>query len=170
MSIHFSIFLAFLSYTCTLPSLSHIPAFLCIPAGPFSHSLEVCLSYKDMHHHARHPYLCLKCRPSCTHLFCFHTLSAHCSFSDTGMSFPVSPCCSYTFYLGTQAFSPTFSCLSSHPSSSHAFPACLLCGPFSSCQHSQLAGRGCQLETKQSLGPSSPATLFNPLLIFLLFL
>ena len=49
-SISLAIFLAFLSYMCTLPSLSHIPAFLCIPAGPFSRSLEVYLSYKDMLH------------------------------------------------------------------------------------------------------------------------
>lgn len=58
-----------------------------------------------------HPYSCLKCRPSCTHLFCFHTFSALCSLSDTGMSFPVSPCCSCSFYLGTLASSPTVSSL-----------------------------------------------------------
>lgn len=61
---------------------------------------------------------------------------------------------------------PSSAC--SPPSSPHSFPAFLLCGPFSSCQHSQPAGRGCQLEAKQSLGPSGPATLFNPLLVFLL--
>lgn len=36
--------------------------------------------------YTHHPYLCLKCRPSCIHLFCFHTLSALCSFPDTGIS------------------------------------------------------------------------------------
>lgn len=61
--------------------------------------------------YTHHPYLCLKCRPSCIHLFCFHTLSALCSFPDTGISFPVSPCSSCTFYLGTQPSSLTFSCL-----------------------------------------------------------
>lgn len=81
------------------------------------------------------------------------------------MSFLVSPRCFFASCLGRQA-SPA---ARSPTSSPHSFPAFLLCGPFSSCQHSQPAGRGCQLEAKQSLRPSGPATLFNPLLIFLLF-